>query len=196
MNKTEIQQALDPLLEIFNSLSIPYRIGGSVASSAYGVARATLDIDLVADLHEDQVLLLVAGLRDAYYVDEDRIRDAILRQSSFNIIHLQTMFKLDVFVLKGRPYDQVAFSRARRENLGDEDLSREYYFSSPEDVILNKLDWYRQGGCVSDRQWNDIMGVLKVQGSALDMEYLFRWAEQLTLSDLLQRSLRDSGLVL
>jgi hypothetical protein len=88
-------------------------------------------------------------------VDEDRVRDAIARRPSFNIIHLESMIKVDVFILKLHPGDQTAFARARLEKLEEGESSRQHYLSSPEGVILNKLGWYRQEGCVSERQWKD-----------------------------------------
>jgi hypothetical protein len=105
------------------------------------------------------------------------------------------MVKVDVFILKPHPYNQVAFARARVEKLEEGESTRQHYLASPEDVILNKLDWHRQGGCISERQWNDILGVLKVQQS-LDWEYLRRWAENLDLVDLLSRALADAGIKL
>jgi hypothetical protein len=194
MNSPGILQALEPVIEAFEQLGIRYQIAGSVASSAYGIARSTLDVDVVADLNEQHVEPLVRALHHAYYLDEDRVRDAVCRRSSFNAIHLETMIKVDVFALKSRPYDIAAFARSRPEHLGEDKATRLHYVASPEDVVLNKLDWYRQGGGVSDRQWNDVLGVLKVQQFSLDMEYLRHWAEALDFSDLLVRALRDSGL--
>ena len=98
-----------------------------------------------------------------------------------------------MFVLKSRPYDQVAFTRARLENLAEGESARQYQMASPEDVILNKLDWYLQGGCVSERQWNDVLGILKIQQSSLDLEYIQSWAQTLGLQDLLLRALQDAG---
>jgi predicted nucleotidyltransferase len=194
MNVPGILQALEPVVQVFEDLGIRYQIGGSVASSAYGIARATLDVDLVADLQELHIPSLVHALHHAYYIDEVRVRDAVCRRSSFNVIHLETMIKVDVFVLKSRPYDTAAFARGRMEHLSEDEGVRLHCLASPEDVVLNKLDWYRQGGCVSDRQWNDVLGILKVQQLSLDMEYLRHWAEALGLSELLRRALRDSGI--
>lgn len=194
MNAPGIFQALEPVIQAFAKLEIQYQIGGSVASSAYGIARATLDVDLVANLNELHVDPLVNALRNAYYIDEDRVRDAVARRSSFNVIHLESMIKVDVFVLKSRPYDLTAFSRGRLEQLGVAEAEHPHCLASPEDVILNKLDWYRQGGGVSDRQWNDVLGVLRVQQHLLDFAYLRQWAKVLGLSDLLHGALRDSGL--
>jgi hypothetical protein len=189
-----IFQALEPVTETFDALGIRYHIGGSVASSAYGIARATLDIDLVADVKEDHVRALFDRLHNEYYIDEERVRDAVSRRSSFNAVHLESMVKVDVFVLKSRPYDQTAFGRARLEKLEEGASVRQHYLASPEDVILNKLDWYRQGNCVSERQWNDVLGVLKVQQSALDKEYIRQWSATLGLTDLLVRAMADAGL--
>jgi hypothetical protein len=189
-----IFEALEPVIQAFDALGIRYQIGGSVASSAYGIARATLDVDLVANLNESQIHPFVDRLHDRYYVDEDRVCDAVERKSSFNIIHLESMLKVDVFILKSHPYDQTAFSRARLEKLEEGESSRQHYLASPEDVILNKLEWYRQGGCISERQLNDVLGVLKVQQSSLDMEYLRRWAVALNLMDILSRTLSDAGM--
>jgi hypothetical protein len=175
-------------------LGISYHIGGSVASSAYGIARATLDVDLVADLSENRIEPLVQRLQESYYIDEGRVRDAVSRRSSFNIIHLASMIKVDVFVLKSRPYDRIAFSRARMEHIDEAQPDQGYRIASPEDVILSKLDWFRQGEGFSERQWNDVLGILKVQRGSLDMQYLRQWAAELELSDLLQRAMLDAGL--
>jgi hypothetical protein len=195
MSESLIFQALDPVIRALDALGIPYQIVGSVASSAYGIARATLDVDLTADFNDSQVGPLLELLRNEFYLEEDRVRDAAERRSSFNAIHLESMVKIDVFVLKSKAYDQAAFARRRAENLGESLSARTLYLASPEDVILNKLDWYRQGGSVSERQWNDVLGVLKIQRASLDMEYLHKWAETLGLTDLLAQSLHDAGIV-
>lgn len=194
MNPPEIQDALNPVIDAFEALGIVYYIGGSVGSSAYGIPRTTVDVDLVAILKAAQISPLYKLLQEAYYIDPGMVEQAIQRQSSFNIIHLPTMIKVDVFVVKSRPFDQAAFRRIRRERLEDAMGGREYSLASPEDIILNKLEWYRQGGEVSERQWTDVLGVLKVQSKLLDRAYLRRWAVQLGVADLLRRSFEDAGL--
>ena len=104
------------------------------------------------------------------------------------------MVKIDVFIVKDQPYDCEALARRRLDTL-DEESSRSFYLASPEDTVLSKLQWYERGGRISDQQWKDIIGVLKVQSSRLDFEYLKYWASKLNLSELLNRSFRDAGVI-
>lgn len=194
MKKPDIIVALDMVVECFEKLGIAYYIGGSVASSAYGMARATMDVDLVANIETRQVDHLVKALETDYYIDAETIRNAIHRSDSFNLIHLETMIKIDIFIVKDQPYDSKALTRRQPDTL-DEGSSRKFYLSSPEDIILTKLQWYQTGGGVSQQQWKDVLGVLKVQGDKLDLEYLRYWASRLNISDLLNRSFDDAGLI-
>ncbi|MHC4114675.1 MAG: hypothetical protein ACYSSL_05070 [Planctomycetota bacterium] len=193
MKKPDIIVALDMVIGCLEKLSIAYYIGGSVASSAYGIARATIDVDLVANIEMHQVNRLVKALETDYYIDAEMIRDAIHKSTSFNLIHLETMIKIDVFLVKNQPYDSKALTRRCHDTL-DEEGSRKFYLSSPEDIILNKLQWYQRGGRVSEQQWKDVLGILKVQADKLDLEYLKYWASRLNLSDLLNRSLDNAGM--
>ena len=189
MNTPDIVAALAPIVEIFERLSIPYSVAGSVASSAHGVARATLDVDLVADLRAEHVDPLVAAISAEYYVDRDAALDAIERRSMFNVVHLATMLKVDIYVLTSRSFDQESFRRRCQALLDDREGARPYSLDTPEDTILHKLEWYRAGGEVSERQWNDVIGVMKVQLDALDLHYLARWAGEIGVADLLERAL-------
>ncbi len=193
MKKPDIIVALDMVIDCFEKLSIAYYIGGSVASSAYGIARATMDVDLVADIEIPQVNRLVKTLKTDYFIDAEMIKDAIHRGASFNLIHLETMIKIDVFIVEDQPYDSEALARRRPDTL-DEESSRKFYLSSAEDIILSKLRWYQKGGRVSEQQFKDVLGVLKVQADKLDLEYLKLWASRLNLSDLLNRSFDDAGM--
>jgi len=192
MNTPQVLAAITPIVEALEELGVSYHIGGSVASSVYGILRATIDADLIANLHIEQARPLVKWLEADYYIDEDAVRDAVRRRSSFNAIHLETMLKVDVFIPKSRLFDQEEFRRAQQEVLLEG--TRPFNVASPEGTILNKLEWYRMGGEVSDRQWNDILGVLKVQGTHLDMNYLQKWAANLNVTDLLERAFVDAGL--
>lgn len=192
MSIEKVLVSLFPVIEAFEQLRIDYYVGGSVASLTYGVFRATADVDIIADVHLEDVQPLAQLLKNRYYVDADMIRDAIRHRSEFNLLHLDTMFKVDIFLQKTRPFDLEVRSRVQETTLPQDE--RPFFAESPEDVVLTKLEWYKMGGGVSDRQWSDITGVLKVQGSALDMQYLKRWAAALDVSDLLERALIDAGL--
>jgi hypothetical protein len=190
----ELAEALRPVAEAFDRLSVSWYVGGSVASGAYGEFRATNDVDVVADLRPEHAEPLVVALGDAYFADLGSIRDAIRRRASFNAVHYDTMLKIDVFVLRGRPYDQEALRRRVTKRVGTTPDAMTLDLASPEDVILAKLDWYQQGGGVSQRQWKDVQGVLRVQSTAIDVAYLRRWAGGLGLDDLLARALAEAGL--
>lgn len=181
------------VVRVFEKLGIGYHIGGSLASSAFGIARATLDVDVVSDIRLEQVLPFVESLKKEFYVDVEMICDAIKRYSSFNLIHLETMIKIDVFCLKDRPYDSQAFLRRIQKPVSENGLLR-LFFATPEDIILNKLEWYKKSGEVLDRQWSDVLGVMKVQGSELDMPYLKQWAKKLGILELLEKALKDAGI--
>ena len=185
MKTPDILLAVQPVIQAFEKMSIPYYIGGSIASSVYGMARATMDVDVIADLKVTHIPRLKQILENEYYIDEDMIADAIRTNSSFNLIHLETMIKIDVFIHKEDPYAEMALQRKRKDTL-EELANVEFYFSSPEDIIIAKLQWYKIGGFVSERQWLDVIGVIKVQKDLLDKKYLEGWSKKLGLSSLLK----------
>jgi hypothetical protein len=172
-------------------LGILYAVGGSLASSLHGVMRSTLDVDIVTDMRPEHVPALVAALAKEFYADENMMRDAIARRGSFNLIHFDTAFKVDIFIRKLRPFDQNQLAR-RRPAIIATDPEQSVYVASPEDTILAKLEWYRLGGEVSERQWRDVLGVLLTRAGELDRDYMCRWAAELQISDLLERALREA----
>ena len=192
MKPPDIIEVTLKVADIFEKLSIGYYIGGSMASSAFGVARSTLDVDIVADIKKNCASALEEILKKEFYVDINIILSAIKKQSSFNLIHLETMFKIDVFILKNQPFPQQTFSRRKKISVS-KDQSKKLYFASPEDIILTKLDWYRSGGQSSEQQWRDVLGVLKVQNSKLNFAYLKQWADELSVLYLLNKALEDAG---
>lgn len=172
-------------------LGIPYAVGGSLASSLHGVMRSTLDVDIVADVHPEHIQPLVAALSSEFYADDEMMRDAIEHRSSFNLIHYETAFKVDIFIRKLRAFDQMQLER-RIPTVIATDPEQSVYVVSAEDIVLAKLEWYRLGGEVSDRQWRDILGVLKVRTDELEVAYLRHWAGQIGVSDLLERAFKEA----
>jgi len=179
--------------DVLEALGIPYVIGGSLASAVHGVVRSTLDADIIADLRMEHAPSLGRMLGDSFYVDVSAIESAILRKDSFNAVHKTTFFKVDVFVSPGRAFEASRFSR-RKLQVVDTNPERRLFVSSAEDTILAKLESYRRGQEISERQWSDVLGILKVQGNALDREYLHHWASELNVRELLDKALKESGL--
>ncbi len=172
---------------VLEKLSIPYLIGGSLASALYGMVRNTQDADIVAEMRPEHLSPFVAALQDEFYLDEEMIATALQHNASFNLIHRETMFKVDIFIPLPRPFLQSQLARAQRQTFTFEtEVSAK--FASPEDTILAKLEWYRLGGEVSERQWRDILGVLKTRADKLDLDYLEKWADELELANLLKRA--------
>jgi hypothetical protein len=191
---SEIDLTLQPVMEALEELRVRFYICGSVASSAYGEMRATADIDLVAELHREHASALAAKLGTEYYADEDQMKQAIAKRSSFNLIHQETFLKVDIFAPKARAYDQQVLERRIVEKLGLAADALEAPICTPEDVVLAKLEWFRAGGETSDRQWRDILGVLKLQCFDLDFEYMEKWAREIKVDDLLEHALDNAGL--
>jgi hypothetical protein len=172
---------------ILERLGIAYLAAGSLASSAHGEPRSTLGIDIVADVRADHVPEILRSFGTDYYVDEDAIREALRSGSSFNLVHLSTAVKVDIFVAGDDPFDAERLARRQRLVMWP-DPPREVYVDRAEYIVLRKLEWYRRGGEVSDRQWRDSVGVLRLQGDRLDTALLEHWAGRLGVTDLLQRA--------
>ena len=176
------------LAEIFDNLGIAYLVGGSLASSVHGIPRSTEDVDLIADVKTSQVDALVKALAVEFYADINMVSDAIERTSSFNVIYLSSMFKADIFIQRDDAWSRQEMARALSEVLDLPDGSVTVRFAGPEDTLLHKLVWYKLGNEVSDRQWNDIIGIIDVQGDSLDAAYLDQWAPVLGVRELLERA--------
>jgi hypothetical protein len=178
---------------VLDKLAVPYLVGGSLASILHGMVRTTQDADIITEMRQSHLTPFVSALQEEFWLDAEMIAEAIRRRSAFNIIHRETMFKVDVFIPSDRPFLRSQLARAQKQ-LFDPDTESSAKFATPEDTILAKLEWYRLGNEVSDRQWRDILGVLKVCAGALDLAYLHQWAASLQVSDLLERALQDAGI--
>lgn len=191
-----MDEALDVTLQVIGvleRLGVPYVVGGSIASSIYGKPRATQDVDVVADLREQHIPDFVSALHSNFYLDEPAIRDAVRRRSTFNVIHLHTFFKVDVFVAKNDRATTQELARGH-SYVPPQAPQTEIALASPEDTVVQKLYWYRLGDHVSERQWTDAMGVLAVRGPNLDLDYMRTLALEMGVGDLLDRALLEAGL--
>ena len=181
-------RVLASLTRELEALEIPYLVGGSFASSVFGTPRSTQDADVVADIPFDRVEPLHRRLSPEFFVDLAMMRSAVSGQGSFNVLHHSTMFKIDVFVSPHDEWSLIRLQRARTESVETTAGPVTMRFSSPEDTLLHKLIWCRLGNEVSDRQWEDVVGLLKVQAGTLDGAYLDRWAPVLGVAHLLARA--------
>ncbi len=174
MTAPDLLAALAPLLEALRRLGVRHFVGGSIASSAHGVARASIDADVVAELRPEHVEGLLSSLEGPYFVP-----------------HLDTMLKVDVFVSRDRPFERRAMERAQpaaSEPAGGAPLM----LASAEDIVLAKVEWFRRGGEVSERQWADVLGVLRASRSSLDRRYMEEGARELGVADLVARALVEA----
>lgn len=190
--ESDLIQATRQVIAVFDALKIPYFVVGSLASSVHGIPRATMDGDVVAALALRHCRPLADALFANFVVSLNALIQAMDDESSFNAIHRESLSKVDVFVSKSRGWHQSQMQRRQLAPLGTEE-SNPVFLATPEDTILAKLDWYRLGGGVSDRQWGDVLGVIKVQADSLDLAYLRRWAAELRVADLLERALHEGG---
>lgn len=174
-------------------LGIPYVVVGSVASALHGEPRATLDVDLTLRMRSSDVQPLCEALAEEFFVDPAALRDSVRTGIACNAIHRASHVKLDLYVRRNEGIYAEELRRAQRIRLTGE-AGSEVNVASPEDIVLQKLLWFRKGGEVSDRQWRDVLGVLKVRGTGLDHAYLDQWAPELGVGDLLSRSMREAGL--
>lgn len=188
----DILAALAPVVAAFDGLGVRHYIGGSVASTMHGAIRSTMDVDVVCDLRADQVEAFLAAFGADVYVSQAAVRQAVEKRSCFNVIHLPTAYKVDVFVSRGRPFDVAAMERAIPLPLA---AGRETTVpvATPEDSIVAKLEWFRIGDETSERQWQDVSRLVALHGDVLDLAYMRRMAESVGVADLLDRLLRSTG---
>lgn len=181
---------LSSVTAIFDKVGIRYVLVGSFASSIHGIYRATADIDVLTDLKIEQVHTLFESLQDTFYVAEHTMRDAVARGGSFNAIHFDSVFKVDIFVSKG---DEFALRQLDRRELRkiSPDRTETVYVATVEDTVLAKLRWYQIGQETSNAQWGDVIGILATSRDNLDLQYLHDWSAKLGLTELLQKALLE-----
>jgi hypothetical protein len=187
MNEPAVLLVALQCAEAFEQVHVGYFLGGSLASSLQGEPRATNDIDFVVDLKPLQVEPLTQALGSDFEVDIESMRESALNRSSWNIFHQPTVTKVDLFMLRSGDFDHSEFSRRRRVVLTPE--GRGLFIKSPEDSVLRKLLWFRDGGEVSSTQWRDVVQILRIAAGTLNATYLREWASRLGTQDLLERAM-------
>jgi len=190
MSNPKDMEILERLTDIFDSLKIPYAISGSMASSAYGAVRFTQDADIAVAPFETIADRFFESVKGEFYISKEAMQQALKRKRSFNIIHFATAFKIDIFILSENEFWNRIIPRKR--SIKPVNLDKEMFFVSPEDMILIKLDWYRQTNCTSERQWSDVIAVLSAQSQSLDYKYMQTWAEKLGIGELLKKAIIES----
>jgi len=191
-HRDAIRRAMKPVARFLDEKKRGYAVVGSVAGMSHGYGRTTIDVDVLAQISAELANEFEERFSGDYYVDAQSIRDAVRWKWSFNLYHFQTGIKIDIFVSKQRPFDELVLERREPEQMDDE-AEPAFWVQSAEDLILSKMQWYREGGESSDRQWNDILAVIKVQSFNLDLDYLEKWALELGVKDLKDKALDESG---
>ncbi len=191
LQASDIQEALLPLLTIAEHLDVPALLIGSVASSIYGFPRSVHDLDIVADFSTDHSDFLLEQLAHNYVFDPNVVSIALQQQTSFSMLHLSQLIKVDVF-LPSTVFDTMLVERRQAQELIEG--RRPLFVASAEDVTLLTLLQYHAQGANADDRWNDILGMLKVQAPTVDCVYLERQATELGIEALLSQALIDAGL--
>lgn len=178
---------LESIIKALNQADIPYMISGSIGSSFHGQPRATNDADIVIDPTMKQIIVFVESLGAGFYVSKQAALHAVETGSMFNVIGIQTGCKADLIIRKKRSFSREEFARRIPASL----LGMKAYILTPEDSILSKLEWSK--GRQSDIQFQDALGVLRIQKDKLDVDYLKKWAKELEVEDILNRLIEESG---
>lgn len=187
LNETQL---IGLVAQRLTELKIPYFVGGGVASIVHGEERFTKDVDIVIRISPFLIPRFVKIFETDFVVSTDAVQDALARRYAFNIIHIETAYKIDFYPITDEDEMEIAaLARRLQIDIG----AGEIWMASAEDVILAKLRWFRQGGEVSEKQWRDVLGVLKVQGKNLNFTYLETMAARFNLADLLLRARADAG---
>lgn len=179
------------IARVFDEQGIAYVVVGSFASSLRGLYRTTGDVDIVVDIKPEQINAFVAALQPDFYIDEVAVRRAVTSWGSFNAIHFDSIFKVDVFIPPPDDFTRQQLMRRQMEQIAP-DPAQVIYVATAEDTILAKLKWYRAGNEISNTQWTDVMSIIGIQRENLDIEYLRTWADKLNVLDLLEKALKEA----
>lgn len=180
---------LEEVTATLEERNIPYVLVGSFASSIHGMYRSTADIDILADITIDEVRPLFDALQNSFCLDEHVMREAVAQGRSFNAIHFDSVFKVDIFIASANEFALSQLNRRQLRKVSPEKYAA-VYVATAEDTVLAKLKSYRVGHETSNTQWNDVLGVLGTS-RGMDVEYLNAWAAKLGIEDLLQKALND-----
>ena len=191
MNKSGETGVIKLFTDILDKLNIPYAIGGSIASSLHGRVRFTQDADITVMALDDKTDPFYSLTKRHFYISKSAMHQAIRNKTSFNVIHTQTAFKIDVFVAQDNEFNNNLLQRAKKIKLS-EDTEKTFSVVSAEDIVLLKLMWYKQTDCTSEQQWSDILSVLTAQASTIDFEYLKTWSTKLQVDVLLNKAMKES----
>ena len=187
----DLQEALLPVIDVYEQLGVRYLLSGSVACSVYGLPRAVQDVDVLVDLHSQQLPFLFEHLAENYLFDQDAVSLAVQQRRSFSLLHLTRLVKIDTFL----PSTTLETSMLQRKQPVPLIEGRApLWMATPEDIILTRLIWYHLSGNHADDQWNDLLGILKVQAPTLNLTYLSQQAEILKINNLLSLALIDAGI--
>ncbi|QYX30098.1 hypothetical protein [Sphaerospermopsis torques-reginae] len=179
------------LHQIFASINISYYVSGGVASSIHGEPRSTRDLDLVIEINQNQIDLLVETLEaSGYYCPAGAVEDVQRGYGNMlNITHTETIANADIYITDNSPF---ATSQMNRRVLVEVEGIPNFWIASAEDTILQKLRWGK--GSKSEKQWRDVLGIIKLQADNLDYGYLAEWAEYLDLIDDFIEVLNQAGI--
>lgn len=186
---SDFGQPLQALVEALGRSAISYLIGGSMASGIHGIYRMSLDENLVANIHPGQIARFIQGLGGEFYADAGMLRDGLESGRSFNLIHFASSYKFDIFPLSSDPFQRSQFARRESRDIVLGGVTLTVPVATAEDTLLMKVVWYRAGDEVSQRQWNDVRGIVAVQRQGLDHNYLSRWAAYLKVADWVDAAL-------
>jgi len=185
-------QAAADAASLFERLGVPYVLSGGVATIVYGEPRSTLDVDFAVHMGPDQARSLPAMAGETFVVDAGSALEAARTTSIFTMVHAESFMKIDVHIVPRSGIYKEEIERGRWQKLGPGHPD-EIRIVTPEDLVLQKLRWYLEAGGISDKQWRDVLGILKSRGHSLDFEYVRKWAPSLGVTEALDRALVAAG---